>query len=313
MTESLRPMSLGGILDRGVQIFRAHFALFIGLGAIPALAQFFGAIAAIHPRMPATDPNFTQIVLTLLSYGATIVTTVAKIVLQAVATAAICLAASRVNLGETITVREAFTAFTSRKGSLVGLGILQGIFAAWPLVVVAVVAIPLASSGAPAFLQIPLWILGSIPCIALYCRYALAYPAAAIEGRAAMDAIKRSVSLGEGGRWRISGGIIVPLVPPLLVTIGVSALVEFFKGYSPLLAGSPLAEAGIDGVVALITDLVFTPYSAIVLTLLYYDQRIRREGFDVERMMQAAGLDPATSQPAGEGNLTSTGAEEGQA
>jgi hypothetical protein len=47
--------------------------------------------------------------------------------------------------------------------------------------------------------------------------------------------------------------------------------------------------------------LVFTPYGFIVLTLLYYDQRIRREGFDVERMMQAAGLDAnATPSTVGE-------------
>ncbi len=309
MTESLRPMNLGGILDRAVQIIREHFALFIGLGAIPGLAQFAGAIAAIHPRTPATDPNATQIGLTLLSYGASFVIWVAKIVLQAVATAAICLAASRVNLGETITIREAFGAFTSRKGSLVGLGILQGIFAAWPLIVVAFIAVPLAASGASAFLQVPLWILGSVPCVVLYCRYALAYPAAAIEGRTAQDAINRSVSLGEGGRWRICGGIIVPLVPPFLVAAGAAGLVEFFKAFSPLLAGSPLAEAGINGVVALLTDLVFTPYSAIVLTLLYYDQRIRREGFDVERMMQAAGLD-ATATPPAASPWTQTSAEE---
>ncbi len=313
MTESLRPMNLGGILDRGVQIIREHFALFIGLGAIPGLAQFAGAIAAIHPPSPATDPNATQIALTLLSYGASFVIGVAKIVLQAVATAAICLAASKVNLGETITVREAFGAFTARKGSLVGLVILQGIFAVWPLIVVTLIAVPLAASGAPAFLQVPLWILGSVPCIVLYCRYALAYPAAAIEGRTAMDAINRSVGLGQGGRWRICGGIIVPLVPPFLVTVGAAGLVEFFKSYSPLLAGSPLAEAGANGVVALLTDLVFTPYSAIVLTLLYYDQRIRKEGFDIERMMDAAGLNATVTPPNGGEPTGNTTPEEGQA
>jgi hypothetical protein len=35
------------------------------------------------------------------------------------------------------------------------------------------------------------------------------------------------------------------------------------------------------------------------LTLFYYDQRIRKEGFDIEWMMQAAGLAPAPSAAPG--------------
>jgi len=34
------------------------------------------------------------------------------------------------------------------------------------------------------------------------------------------------------------------------------------------------------------------PIYAIGLTLFYYDQRIRKEGYDIEWMMQAAGLLP---------------------
>ena len=38
------------------------------------------------------------------------------------------------------------------------------------------------------------------------------------------------------------------------------------------------------------------PISAIGITLFYYDQRIRKEGYDIEWMMQAAGL--TAPQPA---------------
>jgi hypothetical protein len=41
------------------------------------------------------------------------------------------------------------------------------------------------------------------------------------------------------------------------------------------------------------------PIYAIGLTLFYYDQRIRKEGFDIEWMMQAAGLAPAPSAAPG--------------
>jgi hypothetical protein len=54
-------------------------------------------------------------------------------------------------------------------------------------------------------------------------------------------------------------------------------------------------------------DTVFTllaPIYPIAKTLFYYDQRIRREGYDIERMMDAAGMTappiaPAIPQPGG--------------
>ena len=48
-----------------------------------------------------------------------------------------------------------------------------------------------------------------------------------------------------------------------------------------------------------VASVAVSPIYPIALTLLYYDQRIRREGFDVEWMMQSAGLVPAppTAEP----------------
>ncbi len=43
-----------------------------------------------------------------------------------------------------------------------------------------------------------------------------------------------------------------------------------------------------------VTNTLIGPIYSTGLTLFYYDQRIRKEGFDIEWMMQAAGL---TSQP----------------
>jgi hypothetical protein len=40
------------------------------------------------------------------------------------------------------------------------------------------------------------------------------------------------------------------------------------------------------------------PIYSTGLTLFYYDQRIRKEGFDIEWMMQAAGLSSQTELPA---------------
>ena len=43
---------------------------------------------------------------------------------------------------------------------------------------------------------------------------------------------------------------------------------------------------------AFLTNTFVGPIYATGFTLFYYDQRVRKEGFDIERMMQAAGMTP---------------------
>jgi len=51
----------------------------------------------------------------------------------------------------------------------------------------------------------------------------------------------------------------------------------------------------------------------IALTLIYYDQRIRKEGYDIERMMDAAGLNAPATLPSTEGPAPPAEPEEAQA
>jgi hypothetical protein len=48
----------------------------------------------------------------------------------------------------------------------------------------------------------------------------------------------------------------------------------------------------------------FGPIYPIALTLFYYDQRIRKEGFDIERLMESAGLNANATLPAGASDAT---------
>ena len=53
------------------------------------------------------------------------------------------------------------------------------------------------------------------------------------------------------------------------------------------------------------TSTLLGPIFPIALTLFYYDQRIRKEGYDIERMMDAAGLIAPAAPPAGESIVAS--------
>jgi hypothetical protein len=297
MNATLSPMNLGGILDRAVLMLKSNFALFAGLAAFQGLTNLAFQLASVHPTM-ATDPTGTQIGLNVLSYAATAVVWVLDFAMGAIIPAAFCLAASRVLLGESITIRAAFSAFRPKVGRLVWLSFLQGLYAGWPLIIVIVISGTVAAEKGSLFIQIPIWVLGSIPCIALYTRCALACPATAVENLPASAAFDRGVKLGKGGRWRICWGLLLPGIAGAVLGSGPVLLIEQFKSQNAWLSARPLSVAALEGTITLLAGLVFAPLGSIVLTLLYYDQRIRREGYDIERMMDAAGM--SSPQPAPE-------------
>jgi hypothetical protein len=57
-------------------------------------------------------------------------------------------------------------------------------------------------------------------------------------------------------------------------------------------AGARVAQQ----LVAFVTNTFIGPIYATGLTLFYYDQRVRKEGYDIEWMMEAAGLTPPASE-----------------
>jgi hypothetical protein len=268
-------------------------------------------LSMVHPAKVA-DPTPGYVTLRVASYLATVVFYLATILASGVIEAATCLAASRVHLGEEVTLREALVRYLPKIGRLVGLGILMGLYACWPLFITAIVAGVIAVAFHSIYATVPAFILAFLPSIYLYTRCALAYPVVAIENLTASGAFSRSIKLGEGSRWRICWGLILPMALVMTFSFGTAGLIQHFKTSVPILAENPIAVAGLEGIVSLLLALVFTPLSGIVLTVLYYDQRMRNEGYDIERMMDSAGMStPVVAL--GEAKIEATPAEEGQA
>jgi hypothetical protein len=109
-------------------------------------------------------------------------------------------------------------------------------------------------------------------------------PAVVIEGASAPDSLRRSSSLSEDLKLHILGTLILMFLIYLVFNFGVGLLATTI-GRNPYLAE--------------IIGLVFTPLIAplfhILETLLYYDARIRREGFDIELMVSELAPQPGTS------------------
>jgi len=62
---------------------------------------------------------------------------------------------------------------------------------------------------------------------------------------------------------------------------------------------------GLNVVGDVVASTLIGPIFPIALTLFYYDQRIRQEGYDIERMMDAAGMNAPEASLAGDSTVVS--------
>jgi len=226
-----------------------------------------------------------------------------------------------VNLGEQATIRGATSSILPRLRRYLWLMLITW-FRAWsPLSIVYVaffvVVARVMPSGFPSNSQIaqgqdpaiflrlglymlilaPLFVVTLIYGILMALRYSLAMPASVVEDLPAGAALKRSVELSKGSRGRVFVlGLLVGAVKLLLGTIlGFPFIAFTFKHPGHPL---PMGLLAMQQLAGFAVNTLIGPIYATGLTLFYYDQRIGQEGFDIEWMMQAAGLSPKSDLPA---------------
>ena len=120
-------------------------------------------------------------------------------------------------------------------------------------------------------------------------RYSLAVPACTVENLKARAAIRRSIQLSKGSRGRI---FMLGLLA-LIIQLGLTGITQGFfvvvgiKHQGVLPVWMSVAQQFL----AFLTNTFVQPIYATGFTLFYYDQRVRKEGYDIERMMQSGGHD----------------------
>jgi hypothetical protein len=123
---------------------------------------------------------------------------------------------------------------------------------------------------------------------------AFAVPAAALEEISAWKSLRRSWKLTKGSRGRIFVAWLMVFTCALILEV----LAAFLIWWITTLIYAGRYYSGFNRqVYAVIAQCFFAVIAAVVgplypiaVTLFYYDQRSRQEGFDVEIMMEAAGL-----------------------
>ncbi|HET6286102.1 MAG TPA: hypothetical protein VFG15_05035 [Amycolatopsis sp.] len=286
----LRPLNLTDILDGAVTTMRRYWRMVFGAAAVTAvltaaidligllLVDTTEDLERLRDLGPAaTDQELLNQTLDMLggTLAASLVSLVATMVGTTLLTGFLTVLMGKAALGKPIVFKEAVKEAAGRLLPLLGLTVLYTL------------AIMVAA------------IFCFVPAIIPFTFWALASPALLLERGTVREAFRRSAKLVSGMFWRIFGILLLAAVISaflaMIITMPFSfgAFMAVFTDpeqvYIPSTGDLILQSVG-----TVIAQTIVGPFSALVTVILYIDQRMRREGMDIE-LARAAGI--ATPPP----------------
>ncbi|XVQ12277.1 hypothetical protein ACQP1W_06835 [Spirillospora sp. CA-255316] len=290
-----RPLSISEMLDGAIACIRLHPRAVLGPSvAITTVIQVAGSLAAFFfvgrtARDEVTPDWVMRSVGTQFTLGIFgLVLSAFGIVLLAGLMGPVL---GRGLFGMRVMLRGAWRDLRPRLWRLLAVGALVTLV---PLLGMALPVLPFALFVAvdahpvlgvlAAFAGFP---LGAALMVWLYVLLVLAAPALVMERESVGGALRRAWTLSKGRWWRTFGTLLLAIL--VTVFMGFFALripfllVEliFFGGGSPDDSQALLALT-VDTVGRIVSWSVVLPFDAGVIALLYFDRRMRREGFDLE-------------------------------
>jgi hypothetical protein len=277
----LRPLGVGDILPGAVRFIRSNPVLTLGLAALVALCgQALQLIANIVVSQP--DPaDLAEGGLDGLigSFLAQLVAGVVGIVPSAILAGMLFVALSRAVLGQRIDVGAAWRSVAPRLPGLIGLARLIGLIVGGIFTVPMVLMVAFAQSGniGGALLGVGLFFAAMVLVVYLAVLWIMAPVAYVLETVGVVAALTRSRGLVRGAWWQTFGvlmlAFLVVFVPALVLFVPLTISAALAPGTGMLVASA---------IATVVLSTFATPFTTGVVGLLYIDQRIRRERFDVE-------------------------------
>ncbi|KAB8144375.1 hypothetical protein F8S13_05740 [Chloroflexia bacterium SDU3-3] len=324
-TPTLRPMTITEILDGAFRIYRKHVLTFIGIAAllqVPMIILYSVFMLTIYkgamtdlmsfttktPTIaPGTNPlSFFPTVsyFTMLGFGL-LLGLLQGLIIHNLISGALARAIASSYIGEPMGILEAYRIGWKRFFSLIAASILPSTISFILLMLVGGVLGLIIMLGVmgnnSSNTSIGLIILGVVLAglfmiaafvvsIIVYIRFMLSTQAVMLEDAGPIVALRRSWNLTKGGFWRAVGlvtimGIIIYFVagiPGAALNMAIQLAIrdpETVIMWSTL--GSVLNQLGL---------IIAMPLQFATYTLLYYDQRVRKEAFDLELKIQQAAL-----------------------
>jgi hypothetical protein len=127
-----------------------------------------------------------------------------------------------------------------------------------------------------------------VPGVYLYGALAVATPALLFEDARGTKALRRSRELVRTRWWSTAGALLAASLLTAIVQGAVSgALVGAIVGSH----GNQLVADILGVITGTASSMITTPFLAAVIVVLYFDLRVRKEGFDLFLLAQRMGVD----------------------
>ena len=248
--------SLGDILNETFVIYGRHFAKFLGLAGAVQIPATLILLVPIENAAIYIILNLISLIALVSIFGATIY------------------AVGQHYLTDSVTVVDCYRRLIWR---LVSMAILAAIFAV--ITIMGLLLLSFVGVTLYSFAVATMLILGA------YIVPALVGPVVIIEGVKTIAALQRAFELARQNVMRMSWDLLVFFLGAFgLGFVLFTPFILFFPSETDALSRTLV-------VVSLIAPaVVVPPVLSIAITLLYYDLRVRNEGFNIEKLSQEMGL-----------------------
>ncbi len=263
MITILRPLSTSELLDRTFHLYRNNFVVFFAIVAIPQLA-----VLAMQLLFARTFLGDTPRTLGVFSIPLTIVI----LICVEISHAATVFAVSNFHLDRPIRIGAAYSGVRSSILRVVGISLALYFIVGFGL------------------------ILLLVPGIYWGLKYSLATPITVLEGTGLSKTLGRSADLTKGHRGRIFVTYLLLLILNMVVSASIQFLfglgLPFVRHAQTTFTATRFALTALSG---FLTNSLVGPLLTIAFTLIYYDLRVRKEGFDLQLMMTSLEASPQSA------------------
>ena len=308
----LAPLGAGDLIDRTVRLYRRHFGALVRASAPPVVVS---AVGTVLWSVSVRSLGATESEGRLLAYIAAACAGVFVYVLGLLAQLVVVGGASR-NLvmhllwGEPVTARLIYRSVRSRLWGLfwatvvvlfwlfiagsaaTAAGLLLMIPAVFVVGAVVAVTSPAGAEWVALVVLVLLWLACAVVMLYVFFlvagRVAYVPQVLMVEGRGVLDSIGRSAELARGNVRRLTGMFLFTgfawysAAMLLLVPLGWYAYLNGLDPFGMDAARTPVWYTISTEVLGQVATILLAPVWMMGLSLLYVDERVRHEGYDIE-------------------------------
>jgi len=310
---ALRPLRLGELLDQSIRLYRRNFLTFVGIIAlvyVPLMVLQTASTAILSGSLGSIrNSSSPEQIFTNYAYWGGMLSTIVVGFLQfifvsGIATGALTRAVADNYLGKQTSILDAYRGIGKSWISLIGALLFVGL-----LIVVALLW----------------WII--VPCVGWFTGFGMltflgaaispmVAPVIVLEGKGAIDAVRRAWSLVRRRFWPILGYIFILYVFNWIIVRGPVTITSVLltrispSSFTDTTTGVVI-NAIIQGIVSIVFILIYYPLQMTSFTLIYFDLRVRTEGFDLTLLATGDANQALTASPTQESERLITGADMG--